>query len=314
MDPLKILILYGGKAATQPRNELLDWLNSSQTHTEIGRKIDARKVAEMTAHMDRSIDQRVEDMMDWADKAIFLLTTDERSEYGAPNVLEEFGRWIGQKGRRTMMALRQDGVKVHSNASGLVYVAFKDDVVNECRGRLVAFIHDPLPATPEASAAQEPRNSGQSINISGGVSTGGDLTMGNKNTTTRADRDVYQGERQEIHHHYYGTSHPQQETAQNQQKDPAGNTSKPAGDSKTITMIQLKDFLSAKFNVDELTELCFGLGIDSENFSSSKSLFAMQFVQYLQRRDQFEELINLLAETRGSQLEKAFGSTAITVK
>ena len=125
-EALKVLILYGGENASIPRDDLLDWLNSRKLQREIGREVVAKKVAEMTAHMENSIDIRVEKAMDWADKAIILLTHDDRSDYGAPNVLEEFGRWIGQKGRRTAITLRQDGVKVHSNASGLVYVGFKD--------------------------------------------------------------------------------------------------------------------------------------------------------------------------------------------
>ncbi len=127
MDTVNVLVLYGGEKATVPREMLLSWLNSSDLHSEIKIRVDAQKVAAMVAHMEGSIDQRVEERMNWADKGIFLLTPDERSEYGAPNVLEEFGRWIGQKGRRSMLTLRHEDVKVHSNAQGLVYVSFKFD-------------------------------------------------------------------------------------------------------------------------------------------------------------------------------------------
>ena len=312
MDPLKVLILYGGEAATKPRNELLEWLNSSQTHDEIGRKVDARKVAEMTAHMDRSIDQRVEDMMDWADKAIFLLTTDTRSAYGAPNVLEEFGRWIGQKGRRTMMALRQEGVEVHSNASGLVYVAFEDDVVDECRKRLVAFLNDPIPAVESAETVTQQtiaQSSGPQFSIGGNVD--GPVTFGDGNTTTNtsAGGDVNQGTI--INNHYYGTPPAQQPNTLSPQSQPEQGSA--TDQSKEISVVELKDFLSDKYNIGELKEICFRLRIEAEEFSSSKTTFVIQFVQYLERRGMFEELMPLLVDTRGKQLEKAFGSKNITV-
>jgi len=199
MDTVNVLILYGGEAATAPRDMLLNWLNMPEFHAAIGKKVDARKVAEMVAHNEDSIDVRVEKMMEWADKGIFLLTPDTRSDYGAPNVLEEFGRWIGQKGRRTMLTLRHEEVKVHSNASGLVYVGFKsdDEVLTKCRDRIVAFINEVVPpeeAKGEPKFAQEyaqmisglSGHSGESINIGdvGGVGGSANFSSHNNNTTT----------------------------------------------------------------------------------------------------------------------------------
>ncbi|MEM8862767.1 MAG: TIR domain-containing protein [Chloroflexota bacterium] len=315
MDPLKVLILYGGEAATQPRNQLLDWLNSPATHHEIGRKVDARKVAEMTAHMAGSIDQRVEDMMNWADKAILLLTPDKRSEYGAPNVLEEFGRWIGQKGRETGLTLRHEEVKVHSNASGLVYVGFKNDVLTECKGRIIDFMRAPLPvaqtAPTQPAASQQTANSGPSISIGGGVETGGgDFTIGDKNTQTSAGRDINQGT---INNYYYNTPPPTQDNPTENQnvKDQPSQTNGPA---KEISTFELVDFLQAKFDLEEAKVLALRLKVEPEDLSSSKQMFVIDFVRHLKRRDRLDELIDLLARTREKQLIKAFGSTNLEVE
>lgn len=49
-----------------------------------------------------------------------------------------------------------------------------------------------------------------------------------------------------------------------------------------------------RFNLLELTELCFFLGIDHENFSSQKEKFAMDLITYLERRDRLKELKQII--------------------
>jgi len=90
--------------------------------------IDARVVAEEAPHSEGAVDDRVDAVIDWAEKAIVIITPDPRSEHGAPNVMDEIGRWRGKKGKRSLCILRQDGVPPYSNHAGIVYVGFKDRV------------------------------------------------------------------------------------------------------------------------------------------------------------------------------------------
>lgn len=321
MDPLKVLILYGGEAATKPRNELLNWLNSSQTHAEIGRKVDARKVAEMTAHMEGSIDQRVEDMMNWADKAIFLLTTDTRSKYGAPNVLEEFGRWIGQKERKTMMALRQEGVEVHSNASGLVYVAFKDDVVGECRKRLVAFINDPVSAQTETAAAppQAAVNSGPSINIGGGVNAGGDFIIGDKTTHNTHDHSQVHTTGRDINHgpvtyNIYNSPTVSSDPAHSDGDGTHTLGHSGANQSKTITITELRKFLSTYYGKGEIRGICQEMKIDDEDFGTSKADLILDLLPFLKRRSKLNQFLQKLADDPDERLKIEFGTNSVVME
>lgn len=140
MDTLKIAIFYGGEAATEPREALLNWLRRPQTATIVGQTIEARKVADEIAHSHGAVDERVEQTLNWADKAIMLFTPDSRSEYGAPNLLEEYGRWRSKKGGQTMAVIRHHKVKIHSNATGLVYIGYNRDVVAETHEKLLLFL------------------------------------------------------------------------------------------------------------------------------------------------------------------------------
>lgn len=75
-----------------------------------------------------AVDDRVDREIRWAEKCIALLTPDERSPYGAPNVLDEIGRWRGSKGKASLCILRHAEVPVASNHGGIVYLAFGDRV------------------------------------------------------------------------------------------------------------------------------------------------------------------------------------------
>jgi predicted nucleotide-binding protein len=119
---LRVLVLYGGEAATNPRNELMAWLARDSLNVK------AKLVAEDAPHSKGAVDDRVDEAIAEADKAIALLTPDARSPYGAPNVIDEIGRWRGAKGKETICIVRQDGVPVYSNHGGIVYVGFKERV------------------------------------------------------------------------------------------------------------------------------------------------------------------------------------------
>ena len=140
MENLKIIIFYGGDSATKPREQLLNWLRTPRVKSILQRQIDVRKVSNWTADGAYSVHDRVAEAISWADKALVMFTPDSRGEYGAPNVLEEFGRWVSRKPTGTMVVLRHKDVPVHSNAAGLVYLRFHDDVVQECGEAILAFL------------------------------------------------------------------------------------------------------------------------------------------------------------------------------
>ena len=139
---LRILVLYGGDAATNPRNELLAWLARPSVDAE------ARIVADDVPHTEGAIDDRVDAAIEWADKAIAIITPDSRSLHGAPNVIDEIGRWRGSKDKRSICIVRQDGVTPYSNHNGLPYVPFTDRV-KESFDRIREFLLDKAPAQTE---------------------------------------------------------------------------------------------------------------------------------------------------------------------
>ena len=340
MDPLKVLVLYGGEEATKHRKALIEWLNSPALHKQIGRKIDARKVAEMVAHMEGSIDKRVEEMMNWADKGILLITRDDRSDYGAPNILEEFGRWIGQKGRQTALTLRQSGTKVHSNASGLVYVGFDDDVIGECRDRLVAFINDPIattsgsaqPAQQTAQPTNQTINSGPTFNIGGNV--GGDIVTGDKvggdmiNVTGdyvkgNVTGDYVKGNKVEggdgnvagrdnvVNYNgpvtiIQGDQHAAPTPSVGQTTTPASPSAAPGG-AKVLTITDFRPFLMAHYSVSELKGLCFQLNVDPDEFEAGKSNLVIGLLGFMKRRNRLDDLLKELKGDPDDRLGEFFG-------
>ncbi|MFK7801609.1 MAG: TIR domain-containing protein [Anaerolineae bacterium] len=309
MDTVNVLILYGGDRATAPRDMLLEWLNSKELHDEIGKTVVAKKVAAMIAHNEGSIDQRVEEMMDWANKAIFLLTPDKRSEFGAPNVLEEFGRWIGQKSRRTMLTLRHEKVKVHSNASGLVYVGFEKDldIMIKCRNRIVAFINEVVP--PEANAGEPEAAKAITDNS---IHAGDNATIGdgntNNNTDNKANRDIYTGP-VTINNNYSSESGPNNFSTSNPTNATSASPNQ-SGETMTITLPKLREFLSDKYNKEEIRWAIKQIDtkIEIEDFGTSKMGMILDLLAYLDRRDMLEDLLGVLS--KDPRLKKAFGAAS----
>jgi hypothetical protein len=150
---LRILVLYGGDAATNPRNELMAWLARDSVNVK------AKLVAEDAPHSKGAVDDRVDKAIAEADKAIALLTPDARSPYGAPNVIDEIGRWRGAKSKETICLVRQDGVPVYSNHSGIVYVGFKERVKDAFDG-IREFLLD-TPSTSEKKPTTTDGTSGK---------------------------------------------------------------------------------------------------------------------------------------------------------
>jgi Predicted nucleotide-binding protein containing TIR-like domain len=120
---LRVLVLYGGDAATAPRHELVSWMVEKRALN-----VEPVLVAWGTAHSDGSVAERVKQEIDLADKAIAIVTKDARSTHGAPNVIEEIGRWLQAKGGRTLCVIRQEGTQINSNASGLIYLSFESRI------------------------------------------------------------------------------------------------------------------------------------------------------------------------------------------
>lgn len=71
---LRVLVLYGGDAATGPRNELVSWMVEKKALN-----VEPVQVAWGTAHSEGSVADRVKKEIDLADKAIAIVTKDTRS-------------------------------------------------------------------------------------------------------------------------------------------------------------------------------------------------------------------------------------------
>lgn len=121
---IRVLILYGGDAATEPRDKLVAWMAKKKNAL----KAEPYQVAWGIPHSDGAVADRVRDGILHADKAIALVTPDPRSEYGAPNVIEEIGRWIQAKGGQTLCVIRHTETKINSNMAGLVYLSFSGSI------------------------------------------------------------------------------------------------------------------------------------------------------------------------------------------
>lgn len=146
---LKVLVFYGGESGTNPRNELLAWLRGPRV------SLDAQLVAEAPPHSKGSVDDRVDAAIEWADKAIAILTPDGRTPQGAPNVIDEIGRWRGRKGKDSLCILRQSGVEPYSNHAGIVYVSFKERV-SECYEGLRQFLNENHRVSSENAPPEQP--------------------------------------------------------------------------------------------------------------------------------------------------------------
>ncbi|GEM_PF-6791287 len=143
----RILVFYGGSAGTNQRNELLAWLRRDTMN------LTATIVAEAPPHSQGSIDNRVDEAIRKADKAIAIMTADDRLPHGAPNVMDEIGRWRGKKGGKSICIVRQEGVKPYSNHDGLPYVQFKTRI-KEAFDPIRDFLNAPAePTTSKRSAA-----------------------------------------------------------------------------------------------------------------------------------------------------------------
>ena len=93
--------------------------------------MDARRVADSSPHSEGAVDVRVDEAIQWADAAIAIITRDKRGQYGAPNVVEEIGRWRGSRGKKNLCIVREESVRLHSNLQGIIVPPFKRRI-KEC--------------------------------------------------------------------------------------------------------------------------------------------------------------------------------------
>jgi hypothetical protein len=155
---LRVLVLYGGEAATAPRNELVSWMVEKKALN-----VEPVQVAWGTAHSEGTVADRVKKEIELADKAIAIVTKDTRSTHGAPNVIEEIGRWLQAKGGRTLCVIRQEGTQINSNAAGLIFLSFESrirEVFDDLRDFLAddAGASEPVAPSPAASATAPARS------------------------------------------------------------------------------------------------------------------------------------------------------------
>jgi hypothetical protein len=169
---LRVLVLYGGDAATAPRNELVSWMVEKKALN-----VEPVQVAWGTAHSDGTVADRVKKEIELADKAIAIVTTDTRSTHGAPNVVEEIGRWLQAKGGRTLCVIRQEGTQINSNAAGLIYLSFESRI-REVFDDLRDFLADdggasdaPSPTASPHRHPPRPRQRSLSLRIQTGFSS-----------------------------------------------------------------------------------------------------------------------------------------------
>jgi hypothetical protein len=142
----RVLVLYGGDNATLPRAELSAWLATTKSLN-----VEPCVVADDVPHSAKSVNERVTEAIDTADKAIALVTIDTRSNYGAPNVLEEIGRWVQGKGSDSLCVVRQQGTEINSNMHGHVFLAFKDRIKEAFEG-IRKFLETPAPSEAKRHA------------------------------------------------------------------------------------------------------------------------------------------------------------------
>lgn len=157
---LRVLVLYGGDAATAPRNELVSWMVEKKALN-----VEPVLVAWGTAHSEGTVADRVKQEIDLADKAIAIVTKDTRSTHGAPNVVEEIGRWLQAKGGRTLCVIRQEGTQINSNAAGLIYLSFESrirEVFDDLRDFLADDATAGEPSAPVPAAAPSARSTSTS--------------------------------------------------------------------------------------------------------------------------------------------------------
>jgi hypothetical protein len=120
-DRLRVLVLHGQDNAS--KHELLAWLRGADIVA------DARTVGEMPASSEGTVDVRVDRGIAWAEKVIAIVSPDDRSPSGAPNVIDEIGRCRGA-GRAADLAIvrHRACADIWSNLAGVVRVEYDERV------------------------------------------------------------------------------------------------------------------------------------------------------------------------------------------
>ena len=118
---MKILVFHGPD--NESKHELLAWLRGPDIQA------DARTVGEMAPHSQGVVDDRVDQAMAWADRAIAIVAPDPRSPSGSLNVVDEIARWRGSGRAAELSILRhRDCADLWSNLAGVVRIEYSDRV------------------------------------------------------------------------------------------------------------------------------------------------------------------------------------------
>ncbi len=117
VERLRILVFHGPDNTT--KNELLAWLRGNDVQA------DARTVGEASPNAEGTVDERVTAAIGWAERGIAIVTRDDRSSSGAPNVIDEIGRWRGAGRAADLAIVRQRNcTDIWSNLAGVVRLEF----------------------------------------------------------------------------------------------------------------------------------------------------------------------------------------------
>lgn len=140
LERLRVLVFHGPESTS--KHELLAWLRGADILA------DARTVGEMVPSSDGTVDERVRGAIDWAEKAIAIVSPDPRSPSGAPNVIDEIGRWRGA-GRAADLAIvrHRDCADMWSNLAGVVRLEYEDRIKQTFLG-LAKFLGALRPGRP----------------------------------------------------------------------------------------------------------------------------------------------------------------------
>jgi hypothetical protein len=139
-ERLRVLVLHGPDNA--PKHELLAWLRGADILA------DARTVGEMTPNAEGSVNERVTRGITWAEKLIAIVSPDERSPSGAPNVIDEIGRCIGAQHLADLAIVRHRAcTDLWSNLAGVVRIEYEQRIKETFLG-LAKFLGALRPGRP----------------------------------------------------------------------------------------------------------------------------------------------------------------------
>jgi hypothetical protein len=65
-----------------------------------------------------------------------------------------------------------------------------------------------------------------------------------------------------------------------------------------MNKVELRNAIANRFTVEEIQLLCFELGINHQNFSSRLNILATEIVEYCERTNQLQQLVQICGKLR----------------